>query len=144
MPISDIPEETSRLAEIELAETPIAISGAGDVKYSRSFALPEAALAIFGGQVQLAVASGTPHVKMELQGGNVKLTAAQEGLANANYVVPEGREPIISDIDDADVHIFDNVPATTRYARWKFTGLDNCAACSVITCFNRIVKAVQV
>lgn len=65
--------------------------------------------------------SGTVEVDVDLEYGNVALTAGQENLTNANYVVPVGESAIIS-AAAAQVYIGPFSPTAAKYARVKLTG----------------------
>ena len=76
---------------------------------------------------------GAVDVKLELEQGNELLTAAQEGLTNANYVVPEDAATFDAQVNDKLVHIKAYAPAATGYVRLKLTGQGLNAATTTIT-----------
>jgi hypothetical protein len=76
---------------------------------------------------------GAVDVKLELEQGNELLTAAQEALANANYVVPEDAAVFDAQVADKLVHIKAYAPAATGYVRLKLTGQGSNAATTTIT-----------
>ena len=76
---------------------------------------------------------GAVDVKIDLEQGNVLLTAAQEGLVSANYVVPEDAATFDAQVNDKLVHIKAYAPAATGYVRLKLTGQGSNAATTTIT-----------
>ena len=103
-----------------------------DTAWSRSFPFNGNPNSEYGIEVQFDSTAGTPSVQMELELSNVKLTEAQQGLTNANYVVGD-RDTPIGTVSDELIHFigFNSIPA--RYGRIKFTGLSDNDSDTVLT-----------
>ena len=106
-----------------------AVAGTGN---AWTFSYPSQKGVSFAFEYQFASA-GAVDVKLELEQGNELLTAAQEGLTNANYVVPEDAATFDAQVNDKLVHIKAYAPAATGYVRLKLTGQGLNAATTTIT-----------
>jgi hypothetical protein len=109
--------------------TSIAVASTGTVYL---FSYPTQKGASFAFEYQFA-SGGAVDVKLELEQGNELLTAAQEALSNANYVVPEDAAVFDAQVADKLVHIKAYAPAATGYVRLKLTGQGSNAATTTIT-----------
>ena len=106
------------------------------VVYSRSYPVEMGASYSF----EYAFGSdGAVDAKIELEQGNVELTAAEEGLANANYVIPEDAAAFDISITDEVNHVKAYAPAATGYIRLKVTGQGSNAATTVLSRARMII-----
>jgi len=103
---------------LELFDGNNLVVGLTGTVWSHLFTLPKDVS--FGFEFQFT-SPGTTSVQIDLEQGNVDLTAAQEALANANYVLAEGVSAIVT-ITDEDVHIIGFAPVVTQFARLKLLG----------------------
>jgi len=106
-----------------------AVAGTG-VAYTYTYPTQQGVSYAFEYQL---TSGGAIDVKVELQQGNELLTAAQEGLISANYVIPEDAAVFDAQVNDANVHIKAYAPAATGYVRLRFTGQGANAASTVIS-----------
>lgn len=95
---------------------PINVAG---LAVARSFSLPMVQDVSFGWLFQFA-SPGAIDVQIDLEQSNDR--PATEKAADANYVIPEGVNPIIT-ISDSLVHIIAFNPVVTKYTRLLLTGL---------------------
>ncbi len=97
-------------ASIAVATTGTAWSKSFKMPKNRSFAL------------ELKVESpGTVTVAVWFEQGNEELTAVEESLTNANFVIPENDSALFSPAS-AKVYMVDLGPVVSKFARLKFIG----------------------
>lgn len=96
----------------------IAVAGVVAGVWSKSFKMPiKRSMAI-----EITFASpGTVEVAAWLEVGNVALTAAQEKLTSANYVIPVGDSALV-DGAAAQKYIIPMTPTVAKFGRIKFIG----------------------
>lgn len=90
--------------------------GGTNIGYSDSFNIFEGDYAL---EVQFT-SDGDVDVNVIVEQGNVDLASADEGSANANYVVPNGKSVI--NVTDENVNILPISLAVSRKGRVKVTG----------------------
>lgn len=89
--------------------------------YSNAFPIGYALY--FGLWLKVAVASGTPDIKVELEESYI--LPVTEGAQDDNWIEPDGASDISASIGDALAHIFTISPKPMPFARFKLTGLNS-------------------
>ena len=116
----------------------VAVAGVGVPGWSKSFDLQN--FRQMGAEIKLA-SSGSVNVRVDLEQSNTELTAAQEGLTHADWVVPDDASPVMTVIDQ-NLHLAGMPAAVSRYGRFKFTGLTGNHASTVANRANVAVAQV--
>jgi hypothetical protein len=106
-------------------------TGAGSVKYTDSFELPDGEPAI---SIEYQAGSdGNVALKLELEQSN---TAPTANAADGDSVVPDGAAELNNTLTDKLVHIKAYSPAATKFARFKITGNSGNDASTVLSRLN--------
>lgn len=112
------------------APSPIAVAGNVTV-YSRVMRLNYGQ--VFGAAIK-ANSSGTVALQIQLEQSDVSLTEAQEGSANANYVVADGVPDIITALANTTKRIVNVTPVPMKYCRLKIIGGPSNDATTTLEC----------
>jgi hypothetical protein len=88
----------------------------------------------FGVWAKATSATGTADVKVEIEQSYV--LPATECAADANWAVPDGKDPIFAQLNDEAAHIGTVTPVPMTFMRYKFTGLGDNPADTIINLYQ--------